>query len=113
MKKILSIFLFLFAFSLSSNAQTDNSKLEGEIRAKAKKDLQAITQVVDLSGNDELFRGLFNLLVEKHTSFSREGITESERKAVSDMVSGKLIGSFTEEQITKMRQMGVYNMIVN
>jgi hypothetical protein len=44
---------------------------------------------------------------------SKEGITEQERKDESKRVSDKLIGSFSEDQITRMRQNGVYDLIVN
>lgn len=110
MKKILSIFLLFFAFSISANAQSNR---EDDIRAKAKKDLHTISQVVDLSNNDALFRGLFQLLVDKHTNLSKPGITDVERKEESKRVSDKLIGSLTEDQISKMRQNGIYDLIVN
>lgn len=113
MKKILSIFLLIFAFSIGANAQTDAAKREGEIRVKAKKDLHTISQVVDLSNDDVLFRGLYQLLIDKHTNLSKEGITEQERKDESKRVSDKLIGSFSEDQIARMRQNGVYDLIVN
>ncbi|MCL9807351.1 hypothetical protein NAT51_17620 [Flavobacterium amniphilum] len=113
MKKILSIFLLLFAFSLSANAQTNESKKEVEIRAKAKKDLHSLTQVVDLSNNDALFKGLYQLFVDKHTNLSEEGITATQRQEESKRVSDKLIGSLKEDDITKLRQQGLFDKLIN
>jgi hypothetical protein len=116
MKKILSVFLLLFAFSLSTNAQTNvtnEGKKEVEIRAKAKKDLHALSQVVDLSNNADLFKGLYQLFVDKHTNMSEEGITETQRKEESKRVSEKLIGSLKEDDITKLRQQGLFDKLIN
>ena len=113
MKKILPVLLLLFAFSFTANAQSEKAKLEIQINNRAKENLYELSQVVDLTNNPDLFEGLRRLFIDKHTNLSKEGITEAERKTESERVKGKLIGSLKEEQINKLKQLGLFEKLIN
>lgn len=104
MKKILSLLFFVLAFSAQVSAQTAEEKKELTIQANAKQNLHELIQVVDLSGNEPLFNGLYMLFVSKHASLSKEGITEEEKREISFQVTQKLIASFSDEQMNKIKQ---------
>ena len=112
MKKILPIFLMLFAFSFAANAQTEQAKQEVEIQEKAKKDLHDLSQAIKID-NPETLRGLRKLFISKHTNMSKEGITEAQRKEESNRISGKLVATLKEEQINKLRTLGLFDKLIN
>lgn len=114
MKKILSLLFFVLAFSVQSNAQSADAKKELTIQANAKHNLAELNKVVDLTGNDSLFNGLYLLFVDKHTGLSKEGITEEEKREISSQVTQKLIASFSDEQMNKIKQVpGLLQKLTN
>lgn len=114
MKKILSILFVVFAFSFTANAQTDKVKQEITINAKAKENLKELSRVIDFTNNESLFNGLNQLFINKHTAFSKEGITVREKQEISAQIAQKITASFSNEELNKIKQApGLFERLIN
>ncbi|WP_395047408.1 hypothetical protein [Flavobacterium sp.] len=117
MKKILLIFALFFIFSFSASAQTEKKglsieKKEQSIEEKAKMNFTELTSVIALE-NSAMDSALTQLFVTKHKILSREGITEAEKKEVSNQIDAKLRATLNYESIQKLETKGVYKKLIN
>jgi hypothetical protein len=112
MKKILSIFVLLFALNASAQVEKKTIQKELSIEEKAKINFTDLTSVINLE-DPTLDYALTQLFTTKHKMLSREGLTETDKKEVSNLIDAKLRATLNYESIQKLESKGIYKKLLN
>jgi hypothetical protein len=97
MKKIIFSLVLFFAFSALSFAQ---DKKSDDPKMLAKLELNELIKEIPLESNLE--NGMYDLLVYKHVMLAK-ATSDKDRNEVYEIMKNKLKGTFTPEQLNKLK----------
>lgn len=110
MKNFLAIAFFTIGISFCSSAQSKEYAY-ATIEEKAKLDAASLIEVVQHNSPD-YYESIYQLFLKKHSLLNKKEITLNEKKEVNKIIEGKLRATFTEEEIKKIQEKGIWNKLL-